>query len=61
MEIPWNTQKLGCAGLNRNFDDSLKEIKLWYDKPENKDEILIIYLDNDDDFKNWKKEFSSMF
>eukprot|EP01080_Neovahlkampfia_damariscottae_P005353 gene5353-9161_t len=55
MEIPWNTQKLGCAGLNRNFDDSLKEIKLWYDKPENKDEILVIFLDIDPDFKNWNK------
>jgi hypothetical protein len=56
IKIPWNSQKFGCSGLNRNFDDSLKEIKLWYEKPENNDEILVIYLDNDPDFLNWNKQ-----
>jgi hypothetical protein len=45
IRIEWNSQKLGCFGLDlRTFTDQLKEIELWFNKPENKDEILVLYL-----------------
>lgn len=54
IKIEWNSQKLGCWGLDlRTFTDSMVEIKQWMDK--NPGDVVIIYIDNDPDFLNWGK------
>lgn len=59
--IHWDTETIGCnpslssiAVLDqRTFKDALQEIALWLARPENADEFLVLYLDDQPDLLEW--------
>ncbi|TMW64972.1 hypothetical protein Poli38472_009139 [Pythium oligandrum] len=62
-DIQWDSQTIGCkpslssipASEQRRLDDALKEISTWLHKPENKDEFLMIFFDDENNLFRWKK------
>lgn len=59
--IHWDTETIGCnpslssiAVLDqRTFKDALQEIAVWLARPENADEFLVLYLDDQPDLLEW--------
>jgi hypothetical protein len=60
-DIRWDTETVGCnpslssipAEYQRTLLDALQEIRVWMDRPENRDEFLILYLDDEPDLQSW--------
>lgn len=63
--IHWDTETIGCnpslssiAVLDqRTFKDALQEIAQWLALPENADEFLVLYLDDQPDLLVWVSFF----
>ena len=61
MNLNWDTETLGCkpslsnipAKDSRTFLSALKEINNWLNLTKHKNEILLIYLDCQDDLEKW--------
>ena len=59
--IQWDTETVGCnpsmssipVTEQRSFAGALSEIKAWLDLPQNADEFLILYLDDQIDLSLW--------
>jgi hypothetical protein len=59
--LRWDTETVGCdpslssipAQYQRTFKDALQEIKSWMKDPENSEQFLIIYLDDEPDLETW--------
>ncbi len=45
LTLVWDPKNMSCIGTKRLFVDVLIEIKDWMMLPENKEEVLIIYID----------------
>jgi hypothetical protein len=41
------------TGQQRLFSDALAEVAAWADRPENQDEVLLIFLDTDHSLTKW--------
>lgn len=60
-DIRWDTETVGCnpslssipANYQRTLLDAFREIREWMDRPENRDEFLILYLDDEPDLRSW--------
>lgn len=61
MTIHWDTETLGCnpslssiaAKDQRTLNDALQEIKLWMDKEDNVNELLVLFFDDQPDLQRW--------
>jgi len=59
--IRWDTETMGCdpslssipSMLQRTFKDALQEIKAWMDVPENQDELVVLFFDDQLDLGQW--------
>ncbi|TMW64362.1 hypothetical protein Poli38472_012984 [Pythium oligandrum] len=62
-DIVWTPNLLGCfpslsgiaANEQRLFREAMDEIKAWMDKEENKDELVMVYLDSGGELNDLKK------
>ena len=59
--VRWDTETMGCdpslssipALIQRTFKDALEEIKLWMDAPENEDELVVLFFDDQPNLGQW--------
>lgn len=59
--IRWDTETLGCdpslssipPGVQRSLVDALREVREWMSLPENADEFVMIFLDDQPNLKTW--------
>ncbi len=59
--IRWDTETFGCtpslssipAGDQRRFLDALQEVGAWMNVPENADEFVVLFLDDQEDLQGW--------
>ncbi|CAL8466894.1 g6430 [Coccomyxa elongata] len=59
--IHWDTETVGCdpslssipVTMQRSFADALAELSAWLSLPENKDEFLVVFLDDQMDILTW--------
>jgi hypothetical protein len=59
--IRWDTETMGCdpslssipAFLQRTFKDALEEVKIWMDLPENEDELVVLFFDDQPNLGQW--------
>jgi hypothetical protein len=52
--IHWDSETLGCFSTKYpTLIDALNEINDWMSKPENQNEIIFIYFDNQQDLDEW--------
>lgn len=59
--IRWDTETMGCdpslssipSLLQRTFKDALQEIKAWMDAPENQDELVVLFFDDQPNLREW--------
>lgn len=64
--IRWDTETLGCdpslssipAVEQRPLIDALQEIKSWLALPENSDEFVIIFLDDQPNLASWVRHLA---
>lgn len=60
-DIRWDTETVGCnpslssipSNYQRTLLDAFEEIRAWMDRPENQQEFLILYLDDEPDLQPW--------
>jgi hypothetical protein len=61
QRVRWDTETLGCqpslssvpALEQRTLGDALREVRTWMDAPANRDEFLVLYLDDQPDLAGW--------
>jgi hypothetical protein len=59
--VRWDTETLGCspslssipAGQQRLVASALAEVGAWLQAPENADEFLVVYFDDEHDLREW--------
>ncbi len=59
--IHWDTETVGCdpslssipVTMQRSFADALAELSAWLSLPANKDEFLVVFLDDQMDILTW--------
>jgi hypothetical protein len=59
--IRWDTETMGCdpslssipSIVQRTFKDALEEIKAWMDAPENADELVVLFFDDQPNLGQW--------
>ncbi|KAG7674064.1 hypothetical protein Ndes2526B_g02453 [Nannochloris sp. 'desiccata'] len=59
--IRWDTETMGCdpslssipSMLQRTLKDALQEIKAWMDVPENQDELVVLFFDDQPNLGQW--------
>jgi hypothetical protein len=59
--VRWDTETLGCSPSlssiptkdQRLFSDAVGEIADWLRQPENRDEFLVLFLDDERDLEAW--------
>ncbi len=59
--IHWDTETVGCnpslssipVTMQRSFADALAELSTWLALPENKEEFLVVFLDDQMDLQTW--------
>lgn len=59
--IHWDTETVGCnpslssipVTMQRSFADALAELSTWLALPENKDEFIVVFLDDQMDLQQW--------
>ncbi|OWZ15259.1 hypothetical protein PHMEG_00011137 [Phytophthora megakarya] len=61
--IEWDSETIGCkpslssipSKEQRPLTEALKELSTWLHAPENKDEFLMVFFDDEPDLMKWKK------
>lgn len=62
-DIEWDSETIGCkpsmssipAKEQRPLKDALNELSMWLHAPENQDEFLIVFFDDETDLMKWNK------
>eukprot|EP00742_Colponemidia_sp_Colp-10_P002619 GILJ01002795.1.p1 GENE.GILJ01002795.1~~GILJ01002795.1.p1 ORF type:complete len:499 (-),score=90.26 GILJ01002795.1:174-1670(-) len=55
-KIEWDTATLGCfSAKDELFTEAMEEIRTFLDAPENKNEVVFLYLDDQQDLADWDK------
>ncbi len=66
--IQWDTETVGCDPSlssipvleQRLLQDALSEVRAWLDTPENAQEFLVIYFDDQIDLQAWVRPLSEL-
>jgi hypothetical protein len=56
IDIDWDSETIGCfSPFDRTLNDTFAEIKQFLFTPENKNEFVIFYFDDEEDLETWRK------
>jgi hypothetical protein len=55
VTIDWDSEQIGCTPWDRPFSSGLAEFTQWLFAAENADEVVVLYLDDDEELNEWNK------